>query len=149
MENASWRFVLYLSLAGLGLSSYLTAVTFVTADLSYCAPHPLFSCETVLRSAYSMLFGVPVALLGLLGFVALFLASYGVLATDGPVQLRFARLGLGLALLGLAFGTFLTYIELFVIESVCLLCLASFLLIFPILYLILSAGRRGLNGGTA
>ncbi|MCJ2531248.1 MAG: vitamin K epoxide reductase family protein [Candidatus Thermoplasmatota archaeon] len=137
MENASWRLILYLSLAGLGLGSYLTVVTFVTADLSYCEPHPLFSCDTVITSSYSRLLGVPVALLGTLGFLGVFLTSYGGLIVEGDTRRRLALLGLVLAGAGLAFGIYLTYLELFVIQSVCLLCLATFTLMIPIFYLFL------------
>lgn len=150
MMDTSWRVVLYLSLAGLGLSSYLTVATLVAVDLSYCEPHPLLSCGAVIGSAYSRILGIPVALAGALGYLGLFLTSYVALTVGGVGRSRLAVVGLGLAGAGIAFGSYLTYLELFVIGSVCLLCLASFLLMVPILLLTLRlAGKRPAAGKPA
>ncbi|MFQ5907832.1 MAG: vitamin K epoxide reductase family protein [Thermoplasmata archaeon] len=147
META-WRAVLFLSLAGMGLGSYLTVVSFVTVDLSYCEPHPLLSCGTVIGSSYSRILGIPVALIGTLGFLGLFLISYGGLIAQGDARTRLASLGLGLAGVGLAFGGYLTYLELIVIQSLCLLCLAAFTLMVPIFLLLLRVvgEERGRTG---
>lgn len=146
META-WRVVLYLSLAGMGLGTYLTVVTFVAVDLSYCEPNPLLSCGTVIGSSYSRILGIPVALMGTLGYTGLFVVAYLAPGARNVLRSRLALLGLGLAGVGIAFGTYLTYLELFVIGSVCLLCLTSFLLMVPILVLTLRlAGPRGDQG---
>ncbi|MFQ5838871.1 MAG: vitamin K epoxide reductase family protein [Thermoplasmata archaeon] len=144
MEDASWRILLYLSLAGLGLSSYLAAVSFVTADLSFCEPHPLLSCEAVIYSPYSRLLGIPVALIAAVGFAALFTVSYGALMIGGPLTVRLVYTASGLSIAGLSFGGYLTFLELFVIGSLCLLCLASFLVIVPMALL----SVRGLLSST-
>ncbi len=141
LEAPGWRAFLYLSLVGLGLSSYLTAVSIVTADLSYCSPNPFFSCEAVIYSSYSRILGVPVALPSALGFAILFALSYIALWSE-PNRGRSLLYGVsGVALMGLAFGVYLTYIELIVIGALCILCFATFLVIIPLALLSL----RGLS----
>jgi uncharacterized membrane protein len=75
-------------------------------------------CERVQSSDYADLGGVPVALLGLIGYGAI-LAS---LALPGDAG-RFA--GALLALVGFGFSAWLTYVELFEIDAICQWCVAS------------------------
>lgn len=141
MEPTSWRFFLYLSLVGLGLSSYLTAVSLVTVDLSFCEPHPLLSCESVIYSQYSRILGVPVALVGAMGFAALFMLSYGALLFEGGPTKVLSDLAAVISVAGLAFGVYLNYLEFLVIGSLCILCLATFLIIVPMVLLSLRGIR--------
>lgn len=134
-----------LSLIGLALSSYLTAVSVLTLDVSYCEIGSIFSCDDVISSPYAYVFGIPVALVGALGFGLLFVISYIALASENehPGLLPAAVV---LSTVGLAFGAYLTYLELFVIESLCLLCLASFLTILPMVYLsVRDLSQRGVR----
>jgi uncharacterized membrane protein len=72
----------------------------------------------VQASKYADLGGVPVALIGLLGY----LATLGSLAVPGE---NGRTLGAFLALVGLGFSAYLTYLELFVIDATCQWCVAS------------------------
>jgi len=82
-------------------------------------------CETVQLSPYAYLGGVPVALLGVVGYLAIL-----VVALAG-LQPRFAAarwptdLLLALAAAGAAFSAYLTYLEAAVIHAWCRWCLAS------------------------
>jgi uncharacterized membrane protein len=105
-----------LSLAGLGVAGYLTWVHY--ADLEPVCVGGSGGCERVQTSDYAELGGVPVALLGLIGYGAI-LAS---LALPGDAG-RFA--GALLALAGFGFSAWLTYVELFEIDAVCQWCVAS------------------------
>ncbi len=144
MRGFGGRAFLLLALAGLGLSGYLTVLSVVRADLSFCEPYPFLSCEAVIYSSYARILGVPVALVGAGGFAGLFLLGYGNLTAADAGR----RLPMGmviLSLLGLAFGSYLTYVELAILRSLCILCFASFLLILPLLglsLLELRASRR-------
>jgi uncharacterized membrane protein len=142
MEDNTWRLLLFLSLGGLGLSAYLTAVSLVTTDLSYCAPYPFLSCEAVIYSPFSRIAGVPVALVGAVGFGLLFTLSYAALLGGVDLRRRVLLPTTLIAMAGLGFGVYLTYLELFVIRSLCILCLAAFLLILPVVVL----GLWGLRG---
>jgi uncharacterized membrane protein len=104
-----------LALIGLGIASYLTYV-------HYEGLHPVCGlggdCEKVQTSEYSKLAGVPVALLGLIGY-AVILAS---LFVPGEEALIAAALT---ALVGFGFSAYLTYRELFTIDAICPWCVAS------------------------
>jgi uncharacterized membrane protein len=105
-----------LALAGLGVAGYLTWVHY--ADLEPICAGGSGGCEKVQTSDYAELAGVPVALLGLIGYGAI-LAS---LALPGDAG-RFA--GAVLALAGFGFSAWLTYVELFEIDAICQWCVAS------------------------
>jgi uncharacterized membrane protein len=105
-----------LALAGLGVAGYLTWVHY--ADLEAICAGGSGGCEKVQNSDYAELAGVPVALLGLLGYGAI-LAS---LAIPGELG-RFS--GAVLALAGFGFSAWLTYVELFEIDAICQWCVAS------------------------
>jgi uncharacterized membrane protein len=105
-----------LALAGLGVAGYLTWVHY--ADLEAICAGGSGGCEKVQNSDYAELAGVPVALLGLIGYGAI-LAS---LAIPGDLG-RFA--GAVLAFAGFGFSAWLTYVELFEIDAVCQWCVAS------------------------
>ena len=110
------RVMLVLSIIGLGIAIYLTYV-------HYSGIQPVCtaggSCIKVQTSQWSKLVGVPVALIGLIGYVAI-VAS--LLAPDGE-ETQLATLGL--TLIGFGFSAYLTYRELFSIHAVCEWCAAS------------------------
>jgi uncharacterized membrane protein len=108
--------IVAVSLAGLAVAGYLTYV-------HYAGLRPLClsgggGCETVQTSDYAKLGGVPVALLGLLGYGAI-LGSV-LLPDDIGVPA-----GAGLALIGFGFSAYLTYRELFSIHAICEWCVTS------------------------
>jgi uncharacterized membrane protein len=105
-----------LALAGVGVAGYLTWVHY--ADLEAICAGGSGGCEKVQNSDYAELGGVPVALLGVIGYGAI-LAS---LALPGDLG-RFA--GAVLALAGFGFSAWLTYVELFEIDAICQWCVAS------------------------
>jgi uncharacterized membrane protein len=105
-----------LSLAGLGVAGYLTWVHY--ADLEPICAGGSGGCERVQNSEYAELAGVPVALLGLIGYAAIL----GSLALPGDAG-RFA--GALLAFAGFGFSAWLTYVELFEIDAICQWCVVS------------------------
>jgi uncharacterized membrane protein len=109
------RLVAVLALVGVAISAYLTWVHY--ADIEpLCSA--ISNCARVQTSKYAELGGVPVALIGLLGYLAI-LGSLVVPGEDGRV------LGLFLALVGVGFSGYLTYLELGVIHAICQWCVAS------------------------
>jgi uncharacterized membrane protein len=105
-----------LTLAGLGVASYLTYI-------HYAGINPVCtlggSCLKVQTSVYSKLAGVPVALMGLIGYLAI-MAS--LLAPENETT-RFATLVF--TVLGFGFSGYLTYRELFSIHAICEWCVSS------------------------
>lgn len=108
--------LLLLAIAGFGVAAYLTYVHY--AGISpVCTTGG--SCEKVQTSSYSRLLGVPVALLGLLGYAAI-LAT--LLAREREAT-RFATMVLTVT--GFAFSAYLTYREIYSIHAICEWCVSS------------------------
>jgi uncharacterized membrane protein len=116
-----------LAIAGMAISSISLYHHYGTTKSSYCDFGASFNCDMVNRSIYSVVLGVPVALIGVLGYAALLLLStiYRSKA-ETPVMLLIG------ALAGLGFALYLTYIEKFVLAVWCILCLSSLGVIFLI-----------------
>ena len=103
-----------LAAVGAGISGYLLYVRQTGAEL-VCTTG---GCETVQNSPYAEVLGVPVAALGLAGFLGLLVAAVG--------RGEWARLGQAtLALASLLFGAYLLYLQLAVIHAMCQWCLAT------------------------
>lgn len=106
--------ILVLSLLGAGIAAYLTAAHFADAPL-LCATG---GCETVQRSRYAELAGVPVAALGLAGYVA-------IAATAAARAELWRAAGFVFALGGLAFAGYLVWVQVGVLDAICQWCLSS------------------------
>ena len=111
---------LTLCLAGLAVAGYLTYEHYTDSTTLSCPSTGSIDCLKVTTSTYSTVFGIPVALLGLLYFLA---ATPLCL----PVAWRSTRpvvswLRLGWSLLGVAFVLYLVWAELFRINAICLWC---------------------------
>jgi uncharacterized membrane protein len=109
-----------LSVAGLGVSIYLTIAHFTDKPLAGCSESGLVNCTKVTTSAQSYVFGIPVAVLGL----AFFMAAVGLMS---PWAWRWARREVALIriaslVVGMGFVLYLLYAELFTIGSICLYC---------------------------
>jgi len=130
MSNLSCRLLLTISLlaiAGIVVSSVSLYHHYGSAKTSYCDIGENFYCDIVNRSADSSLFGVPVALIGILGYLVLLALSTIYRAkAETPLLLLIASVS------GLGFALYLTYIEGFVLAAWCILCLSSLVLIFAI-----------------
>lgn len=115
--------IVVLAVAGIVLSAVSTVNHYRTDPTSYCDLGEEFNCDMVNRSIYSRFpaessHAVPVALIGLAGYIAL-----AVLAIPRASTAK-ALLLLG-ALGGLGFSLYLTYIEARVLHVWCILCLGS------------------------
>jgi len=126
-ELAGLRLAVWLSLAGYALGGYLVLNHLGVSDASFCRVGEFSDCDFVNRSEYSKVLGVPVALLGALGFLAVAFFAGARLLDHRSALGAFARPALSAATVGgIAAGTYLTVIELFVLHTLCLLCATSF-----------------------
>jgi len=105
-----------LAVLGIAVAGYL-AGTKLSGALPVCGP--LQGCETVATSEYSEIMGVPVALFGVAYSVVALVTSL-VWWRGGDRRALYLLYGMGL--LGLLAVAYLTYLELFVIEAVCIWC---------------------------
>jgi uncharacterized membrane protein len=112
------------AIAGVVVSSISLYHHFGTTRTSFCNFGESFNCDIVNRSSYSTVLGVPVALIGILGYLLILaLATVYREKAQTPVMLLIASIG------GLGFALYLTYIEGFVLRAWCVLCLSSLALI--------------------
>jgi uncharacterized membrane protein len=109
------RIAVVLAIVGLAIAGYLTYVHYAGIKSICEIAH---GCEKVQSSEWSKLVGVPVALLGLVGYVGI-LAS---LFVRGEVGLIAAA---AQSLIGFGFSAYLTYRELFTIDAICIWCVGS------------------------
>ena len=104
-----------LALIGLGVAGYLTYV-------HYEEIRPVCGlggdCVKVQASEWSKLAGIPVALLGLIGYAVIFVSLF----VPGEEALIAGALT---SLIGVGFSAYLTYRELFTIDAICQWCVAS------------------------
>lgn len=116
-----------LAVCGIVISSVSLQHHYAKSKTEYCDIGETFNCDIVNRSSYSKVLGIPVALIGMLGYAALAgLATIYRQREDTPLLL------LGGAAAGLAFALYLTYIEARVLGVWCILCLSSLTLISSI-----------------
>jgi uncharacterized membrane protein len=85
-------------------------------------------CATVNYSPYSEIYGIPVALLGLLTYLAI-LAILLLEASWKPAGKYGSYLVFGMAVVGILFSAYLTFIEFFIIDAVCPFCIISAIVI--------------------
>jgi uncharacterized membrane protein len=104
-----------LCLAGIGIAGYLTYVHYAGLQPVCGISH---GCETVQTSRYAGLLGIPVALLGLITYVVVFISLR--FRGDRPLLAGYA-----LTLIAFAFSVYLTYREVFTIHAICSWCVSS------------------------
>jgi uncharacterized membrane protein len=113
----------FAALAGLGVAAYLTWAHY--ADSTVVCPVG-GGCETVQESRYAEIAGIPVALLGLVAYTAIL----SLVVWDAPI----ARLATAsISLVGLLFSMYLLVVQLFVIDAICVWCLANDVVVAPAL----------------
>jgi uncharacterized membrane protein len=105
-----------LAAVGIAIAGYLTWVHY--ADIEPICAGGGGGCEKVQTSSYAELAGVPVAVIGLVGYLAI-LGSLLVPGEAGRMG------GAVLSLVGFGFSVYLTYLELFEIDAICQWCVAS------------------------
>jgi uncharacterized membrane protein len=136
---------LALSMLAVGLTAYLTFTHYADPTALACPDTGVINCTAVTTSTWSVFFGIPVALLGLLwamGMTALNLPRAWRSPARWLDRARLAMSGVGsLAVL------YLVYIELFRVDAICLWCTGVHLTTIALFALTLLA-RSWANSGT-
>jgi uncharacterized membrane protein len=128
------RAMVVIAILGLALASYLVYVHY-SGNRPACTAGD--ACLKVQTSVYSKIAGVPVALIGLIGYIGI----TGSLLVPDRDEVRLATLVM--TVIGVAFSGYLTYRELFTLKTICEECAASAVLM---LLLFLGAGTRYVLG---
>ncbi|MBZ0304267.1 MAG: vitamin K epoxide reductase family protein [Anaerolineae bacterium] len=122
------------ALVGLLDAGYLAYVE-LTQSEAVCGA--VGNCNAVQQSAYAQLFGIPIGVLGLVGYAAVALLWLLAWRLKQPIY----RLALfAVALIGVLFSSYLTFLEPFVIGATCAWCLLSAVLMLGLLWLTAPAG---------
>jgi uncharacterized membrane protein len=111
-----------LSLAAVGIASYLTFTHYADPAALACPDTGVVNCALVTTSSWSVMLGVPVAVLGLVWALAMTaLTTPWAWRAEPPwvAGTRFVLAGAGAAMV-----VYLIYVELFRVGAVCVWCTA-------------------------
>lgn len=106
--------LMVLALAGVVVSVLALRVHY-SNDVSFCSINAVWDCGTVNHSPFAEIFHIPVAILGIVGYLVI-----GALAFT-----RQRYLLLLVAIVGMGFALRLTLIEELVLEAWCIYCVLS------------------------
>ena len=108
------RLIRLVSVIGFMISTYLSYIKLEKLE-PVCATG---GCEVVLNSAWSSVLGIPVVVLGMIGYTIIFALSFG---KSDAIRLALAAF----AWTGLVFSLWLQYQAIGVLEHLCMWCLGS------------------------
>lgn len=114
--------LLLLSLVGIGIAAYLTAVHYDNTPL-ICSANGVVDCARVLSSTYSFVPGtsIPVAVPGIAwGILSAALAVVGLRLQPVPRWLRITQFALALS--GMLAVMYLVYVEIVRLHTICAWC---------------------------
>jgi uncharacterized membrane protein len=137
---------LALCLLGLLDAAYLTFEHYTASTTLACSDTGTVNCLKVTTSSYATMAGIPVAVLGLLYFVAMTLLCLPSLWRRPGRTVH--RLRLGLATGGVLTVLYLLWVELFRLDAICLWCSGVHLLTFALFAVVLLAQALSPDRGT-
>jgi uncharacterized membrane protein len=121
MSKWLYRSSVALSILGLLVSIYMTIYK-ITSNDSMCLGSG--DCSAVNSSKYSEVNGIPVAVFGMIGYLAILAVLYfenknGFFKQNGTLMI------FGMALTGFLFTVWLIYVELVLLKAICPFCVTS------------------------
>jgi len=134
------KVILFIAILGLLISTYLTWLHYKPEGRSFCSINERFDCDAVNKSRYSEIFGIPVSILGMLGYAAFIALSITLLSRhtfdhDWIKMKKINRTMMVLAAIAFIFTVYLSTIQAFVLKTWCVMCIVSGLIIIMILIL--------------
>ncbi len=121
MSKRLRQITIALTIIGLLVSIYMTIYKF-TNNESMCIGSS--GCSEVNASRYSEINGIPVAVLGVVGYAAI-LGLLFIEQRPGFIQENGGLLFFGISLIGFLFTLYLIYLEIALIKAYCPFCLTS------------------------
>lgn len=112
------RVIMALALVGVYLAVRALQIHYSTG-LTPCSINDVWDCGAVNRGPYSVIYGVPVALIGIIGYIFLFLME----------ALKKWRVMAAASLGALGFSLYLTHIEASILQTWCEYCVGSLITI--------------------
>lgn len=121
-----YRFwVMNFALVGILLALYLYYEYYTRRNFGVCDINSVLNCQPITVGSLSELFGIPVALIGLVGYITIFIAAF----------FRKFKLAFYMATFGVLFCLRITFLEVFVEQVICLVCMACQIVMLIELYL--------------
>jgi uncharacterized membrane protein len=130
--------LLLVSSIGICVAGYLTYVHYQPAALICTASG---GCEAVQDSKYAVLAGIPIAILGLSAWIA----ALGLTIWNSELA---RTLTAALAVAAVAFAVYLVILQLFVIDAICVWCMANDVVLVPLLAVLALLRLRTAEEGT-
>lgn len=124
MKKSSILAIFFLGLVGLADASYLTWEHYAKV-LPPCSTNWWVDCGKVLTSPQSVLFGLPVAVWGVVQYLGIIMVT-GLLFQSWRQKVSWVLVAQ--ATLGLLFSLYFVGLQLFVIQAICLYCMLSALI---------------------
>jgi len=112
-NNLWWKISTVLSLVGIGLAIYILYYYYSPSEPGICNINARMNCLPITKGNLKDLFGIPVALYGLIGYIFIFIASIT----------KNKKLFIGMATFGVLFCLRITALEVFVEKVLCPICL--------------------------
>ncbi len=126
MPNVATRKLRHLAMAAMGVSlvgfidsAYLSISRVLDANVPCTLTH---ACDTVLKSEYSLILGIPVVFLGVIYYLTMFFGAYGYLEFASSTYLKFVA---ALSVMGLVFSGWFVYVQLQILHAICQYCMLS------------------------
>jgi uncharacterized membrane protein len=142
MDRSGWS-ALVLAILGILDSIYLTWVKFTG---SYATCGPIGNCEAVNSSRYAEIAGIPIALIGIAGYLAIM--ALIVLEAKLPNLEETLRLVFfGFTLTGTIYSVYLTYVEVAILKAICPYCVISAVLMLLLFGISIARLKDLLVGG--
>ena len=121
MDRTLTRISKVLAVLGLLVASYMTVYKW-TDNQTMCLGNG--GCSAVNSSVYSEIYGIPVALVGVLGY-AVILAALVLAGRLAFLRRNGVLIVFGLCLAGFIFTVYLIYVEIALIHALCPFCIVS------------------------
>ena len=139
MPSLRWQpiLTLILSICGLGVATYLTITHYDTHVALVCADNGAINCEKVTTSPQSVVFGIPVAVLGLAFFIPMIGLCLPAAWRTRDRRIHLARLIV--SVIGIGTIIYLLIAELFIIKAICLWCSGIHVITFILFVIIVTA----------
>jgi vitamin-K-epoxide reductase (warfarin-sensitive) len=137
-------FITILAAAGIVLSALSLQLHYSVKPSTFCNFNSTFNCDVVNKSWASQIAGIPVALIGIIGYALILLGSSWLLFTKKLFHFTWGAISIA-SLGGLGFSLFLTGVEVFDLHSFCIYCLGSQAVMLAISILVWAApdARQG------
>ncbi|MBI4990575.1 vitamin K epoxide reductase family protein [Candidatus Gottesmanbacteria bacterium] len=109
-----YKIIIPLALVGIGLALYLLYEYLAPPHQSLCYINAQINCEASTKGALANTLGIPTALWGLTGYIMILISAIR----------KWRRVLFGVVTFGLLFCLRITFLELFVVNAICPVCLA-------------------------